>query len=58
MEALRTQVDSLHWEAHRLHDAENRKSRDRNPEGSCSRVDCEAEFEKARSDSTELRDRV
>lgn len=56
MEALRTKIDSLQWEIHRL-DAENRQLRAGDPQAS-ERVDLEAELQQARSDAAGLTQRV
>ena len=52
MEALRTKIDGLQWEVHRL-DAENRKLRAKKPELG-ERVDLAAELEQTKGDVAEL----
>ena len=56
MEALRTKIDGLQWEVHRL-GAENRKLREDNP-GASERIDREAELEKTKYDVAELTNHV
>ena len=52
MEALRTKIDGLQWEVHRL-DAENRKLRTEKPELG-ERVDLAAELDQTKEDVAEL----
>ena len=56
MEALRTKIDGLQWEVHRL-DAENRKLRAGKPELG-ERLDLAAELEQAKGDVAELMRKV
>ena len=55
VEALRTRLDTLQWEANRL-EAENRRLREEHPEESRA-VTLEAELEQSKNETAELRDR-
>jgi len=56
VEALRTRLDTLQWEANRL-EAENRRLREEHPEESRA-VTLEAELERSKNEAAELRDRI